>query len=261
MFSFQQKVSVVMCTYNGENFIEQQIESILNQTYPLYELFIIDDCSTDNTISIIEKFASKKSFIQLYRNDKNLGYNKNFEKAMRMARGDIIAISDQDDVWLPDKIKTLIENWNDDTLIIYCNSEKFSHEIPLKPAKLSKKYKRFKGDDIRKLSLYNTVSGHAMLIKKKLVILALPIPENTIYDWWIAGVAAVNGGVTYISQTLVYQRVHDNNLTISNKKDSSLQKYIPFYKKLINFHITAFLKIPNLTKENKVYLIKLKDAL
>ena len=102
-------VSVVMCTYNGEKYIREQIDSILNQTYPIYELIIQDDCSTDGTVSIINEYVNKFSNVQLYINEKNLGFNTNFESVAMKAHGDFVAISDQDDVWMPNKLISAIK--------------------------------------------------------------------------------------------------------------------------------------------------------
>src|SRR6476661_6415310 len=92
-------VSVVLATYNGELFIEEQIKSILQQTYSPIELIIVDDASTDNTISIIQQFEASHSCIRLFTSERNVGYIKNFEKGMLLASGEYIALSDQDDIW------------------------------------------------------------------------------------------------------------------------------------------------------------------
>lgn len=93
------RVSVVLCTYNGEKYIREQLESIVSQTYPIHELLIQDDCSTDATPLIIEEYKEKYPFIRFYRNKNNLGFNRNFWKAFEKVTGDYIAISDQDDIW------------------------------------------------------------------------------------------------------------------------------------------------------------------
>lgn len=238
-----QRVSVVMCTYNGEAFIEEQIESILNQTYPLFELLIVDDCSKDNTVAIVEKIATDKSLIKFYKNERNLGFTKNFEKALTLASGDFIAISDQDDVWEKSKIEKLVNNIPAASLLIYCNSVRFTQEIPKNPTGNSI-YRRFEGTDVRKVSFFNTVSGHAVLLRKQLLQIALPIPD-VIYDWWLAAVAACNGGVSYIPEILVYQRMHNANATFNNGFDHSDPKQLQAFKKMVIQHSKEFINIPN----------------
>jgi glycosyltransferase involved in cell wall biosynthesis len=112
-------VSVVLCAYNGASFIAEQLTSISNQTYSHLEIIIVDDCSTDDTVSIIEKFQNLDKRIKLYQNPNNLGYNKNFEKAFQLATGSYIAIADQDDVWHTEKIAIMMNQlWQEDTVFI-----------------------------------------------------------------------------------------------------------------------------------------------
>lgn len=92
-------ISVVMCTYNGDKYLEQQIDSILCQTYPIHELIIQDDCSTDRTVTIIEAYQKRDPRVKLYINEAPLGFNYNFSSAFAKAEGEYIASSDQDDIW------------------------------------------------------------------------------------------------------------------------------------------------------------------
>lgn len=105
--------SVAMCTYNGAQFIEEQLRSILDQTIPVGEVVVCDDCSTDETISIIEKIAKETTIpIHIYVNETNLGCVRNFEKAIHLCQGDIIFLSDQDDVWMSNKVEAITQ-WFD----------------------------------------------------------------------------------------------------------------------------------------------------
>lgn len=99
------RVSVVMCTYNGARYLREQIDSIVHQTYPIYELIIQDDHSADDTLAIAREYAERYPFIQVFVNEGERGVNSNFYSAMRRATGDFIAISDQDDIWNPQKIE------------------------------------------------------------------------------------------------------------------------------------------------------------
>lgn len=105
--------SVALCTYNGENYIRKQIDSILNQTVKVDEIVVCDDGSTDETLSIIESFRENTSVdIRIYRNETNLGVCANFQKAVDLCNGDIIFLSDQDDVWHGDKVETVVGYFN-----------------------------------------------------------------------------------------------------------------------------------------------------
>lgn len=105
--------SVAMCTYNGAQFIEEQLRSIIDQTIPVGEVVVCDDRSTDETLVIIEKIAKETSIpIRIYINETNLGCVANFEKAISLCNGEVIFLSDQDDIWMPNKVE-VITRWFD----------------------------------------------------------------------------------------------------------------------------------------------------
>lgn len=94
-----------MATYNGAQYLREQIDSILNQTYPVHELIIQDDKSTDNTVAIANEYANRNSVVKVFVNERNMGLNQNFKSAVMRATGDFIALSDQDDIWFKDKLE------------------------------------------------------------------------------------------------------------------------------------------------------------
>src|SRR5580658_6052519 len=102
------KISVVLATYNGQKFLSQQLESLINQTYPNIEIIAIDDCSTDDTVNILNEFAQNYTYIKVIINDTNLGFIKNFEKGCSLSTGCLIAPCDQDDYWEADKLSLLV---------------------------------------------------------------------------------------------------------------------------------------------------------
>ena len=119
---YQPLVSVVIATYNGQQFLASQIESIINQTYTNIEVIVLDDKSIDNTVLIVEKYAAQYPNIRLVINEENLGYIKNFEKGFLLVKGDVIAPCDQDDIWYSNKIEVLLQHMGNHE-IVYCNSE------------------------------------------------------------------------------------------------------------------------------------------
>ena len=125
-------ISVALCTYNGALFINQQLESIVNQTHPVDEIVVCDDRSTDDTVKIIESFASQHPsiIVRLIINDNVLGVRMNFEKALNTCNGDIKFLSDQDDIWFPNKVETIVEYFqtNTDKSVVFSNANLINSE-------------------------------------------------------------------------------------------------------------------------------------
>lgn len=221
-------VSVVLATYNGEKYLTQQLDSIIQQDYPNIEIIVTDDCSTDNTFKILQDYAAKHPFIQILRNENNIGLNKNFEKGLLLANGEYIAISDQDDIWKPNKLTRLVSVLNSHS-IVYHNSELInSYGVSLKQ-KLSDKRQLSDFTNCLNFAVVATVPGHAMLFRKSLVEQCIPFPENVIlYDHWLAFVATFTSDIKFIPEPLVLYRQHDNNMfgtgavkTIKKNKNKS----------------------------------------
>ncbi len=109
-------ISVAMCTFNGARFLRAQLESIARQRRPPDELVICDDGSSDGSVEILREFAAGASFsIRIFCNEKNLGSTQNFEKAIQLCKGDLIALCDQDDIWLPEKLSRLLQIFEQDS--------------------------------------------------------------------------------------------------------------------------------------------------
>lgn len=207
-------VSIVLCTYNGILYIDDQLNSILRQTYDNIEVIISDDLSTDGTFEKLKEYTGQDSRIKLFRNEKNLGYNQNFSKACGLATGSYIAIADQDDIWEHDKIEVLLSEISgyEDVVMVHCISAKF--ETAGKPKLRNLKFMHsFNGNDIRQVFIRNPVSGHNMLFKRRLLEAALPFPGNIFYDWWLTATACCIGKIKAVNKILVWQRIHTTNAT------------------------------------------------
>ncbi len=245
-------ISVVLCTYNGAKYIEAQLASIIAQTYAVAEIIVVDDVSTDDTMAVVERAAARDSRISLSQNAFNIGFTSNFESAMKMAKHDYIAISDQDDIWHHQKIEKMMAAFTSDAAAIYCGSIRLTKDIPIHPKK-NKKNKHVAGTNVRKLAMYNTVSGHALIIRKTLLEKALPIPSAVYYDWWLALQAVTSGGLQYLDEILVYQRAHDNNVTIA--KNTSSKELRNNYRTMLRTHLQAFVQIASLSEKDKSFFI------
>ncbi len=228
------RVSIALCTFNGKSFLDEQLESIFRQNYPLYELVIVDDHSTDQTYELLQRWKERyPDLIKLYRNEKNIGYDRNFEKALSYCSGDWIAISDQDDVWMEDKISALAELLRQPDVVLAHGAS-----VTLKNGKLHyysgqlNRYRLFEGNDSRKLFLCNQLSGHNMMFKRSLLAKALPLPEEMHYDWWIALQATTMGKIKAVNRYLVHHRKHGENAFFSKKRKKNV---LTFTNRLLLF--------------------------
>lgn len=214
-------ISIALSTYNGEKFLREQLNSLLSQTYRPVEIVIVDDCSTDNTCSIIESYLIEyPTKIKFFKNSINIGYNKSFEKAFSLCVGDFIAISDQDDIWLPEKIEVLYDLLGADNLI-YSNSTIIDEEGEVL---LERKFKKLYSpiNDPRIFSLKSFVSGHAVLFKRSMLRYIIPIPDYGYYDWWMSIIVANFGGIRCTDMCLTKHRIHKKN--VSKKCDFSKEE-------------------------------------
>ncbi|MBP8850920.1 MAG: glycosyltransferase family 2 protein [Breznakibacter sp.] len=244
-------ISVCLCTFNGSRFIREQLDSIIKQTHLPNEVIICDDCSTDGTELILKEYQHKYPFFKIVLNQQQLGFNKNFEKAILLASSDYIAISDQDDIWRDDKLAVLLKSFVQDSNVVYSDSVRFTDKIDIRK-KTSLSYRRVQGDNVKNLFLYNTVSGHAIMFKRSFIDKILPFPSEGYYDWWIAMVSTCNGGLSYVDEVLVYQRIHGDNQSVRNrpKDERSLE-----YKKQLLAQLKSVSLITNV-KERDAILAK-----
>ena len=219
-------VSIAVCTCNGERFLKEQLNSLVNQDYPNLEIIIVDDKSTDNTLNILNAFSSQYSNIKVYGNEMNLGYKKNFEKAIQLCKGDYIALSDQDDIWELDKISKLV-NHIGDAVLIYHDSLFIDNKGKSLNKKMSNILNMYHGNNYKPFLFFNCVSGHACLFKRDIVEKVIPFPELIMHDQWLAFCATNLGEIKYLHEPLVYYRQHedsDTNILKRNRKKVSKKK-------------------------------------
>ena len=218
-------ISVAMCTYNGARFVEEQLESILRQSYRNLEIVIVDDASSDDTAEILKRFQERDSRIRLLFNEQNLGFLKSFERAMSESRGDFIALADQDDVWLEHKIETLYREIGDN-LLVYSNVSLIDEQgTPIDT--IFPIVNRIEGRCALSLVMCNCVTGHACLIRRELLNKALPFPYGVVlHDQWLAIVAAASGRLKASSEYLSLYRKHDNNAVLKKKRKRTVPKYV-----------------------------------
>jgi len=220
-------VSIAMCTHNGEKYLRQQIESLLSQTYTNIEIIVVDDASVDRTKVILEEYASRDDRFSFFINEKNIGYNKNFERAISLSSAQYIATCDQDDIWEPGKIETMMNIWPPGSLFIYSLSGNF-YQDDFKSRQPAPKVYYSDISNIHSLVFNSPVHGHASMFKKELINQCTPFPGDIFYDWWMSMHAASMGVIGCVPQTLTWHRVHENNssrelTSISDKEEKNKQ--------------------------------------
>ena len=232
-------VSIVMCTCNGAPYLRQQLDTILNQTYPLLEIIVQDDCSTDSTIEILQEYARQYPIIHVYQNEERKGHVSNFFSAANQAIGEYIAFADQDDIWMLNKIEKLIECVGNNWMAI-CFTIPFYNENEVKDA-----------PDLSTLvipnytlerNLYvNSAPGHAMLIHR---ILLKKIPQTLFsvttwgHDVLVFLVAAAYNKVVFCENTATWHRRYPNALTyfIPENAEKSLSNAIAYVRRTLSLY-------------------------
>ncbi len=242
-------ISVVMCTYNGALFLDEQIKTILNQEMVDLELIVLDDCSTDETWQKLLEWKTKNPVVKVFQNEKNLGYNKNFEKVIQLATADFIAISDQDDIWLPQKLIKLYKGFTkDEIVLVHSRSVKFENSDKKLRYDLATLHHHFSGSDARRFFFSNHMMGHDMMFRKWLVEKIVPIPDGMSYDWWISLTAICNGTIGSVDDFLVHHRIHGNNSFFS-KESASKKKELDMPDMM-----QLFTTVKGLKPNDKAYL-------
>ena len=213
-------ISIAMCTFNGADYLQEQLVSIVKQTRLPDELVVCDDGSTDSTLQILGEFEKDTPFpVRIYCNKIRLGATKNFEKAIKLCKGEIIFLSDQDDIWLPQKIKKIVETFkkNPDTGYIFSNALVVDEKLNSIDGTLweyvsftaNRRRKFEQGNQIEVLIERSVVTGATMALCKTKTNWILPIPEEWVHDKWIAllASAAEEKGI-FIEEPLIKYRLH-----------------------------------------------------
>lgn len=208
-------ISVCLASYNGEEFLAKQLESILSQLGETDEVIVSDDASSDKTGSIALSFNDRR--IKLLHHDP-CGFPYNFENALKEANGDYVFLSDQDDVWAPRRVARVMEVFEKGCDLVDVD------------AKLIDASGTFVGDSFFKLNgtrkgivanlMKNSFLGCCMAFRRELLDEAMPFPRHLyMHDWWIALIAMVYGyKYEYVHEPLHYYRKHGGNLTDGGNK-------------------------------------------
>lgn len=215
-----EQIDILLATYNGEKYLKEQLDSILNQSYSNFRLLISDDCSKDTTKNILEEYKKKDKRIQVFYQEKNLGYVKNFEFLLTKVENEIYALSDQDDVWNYDKIENTYNKMiEDNSDLVFTDLEVVNENLGTTIESfndymlLSRKINKYI-DNYQLQYLYNCITGCTLMSKKKFLKDIIPIPTDSkyvIHDSWIGLVVSMKGKVSYLNEKTIKYRQHGNN--------------------------------------------------
>lgn len=267
-------LSVVLATFNGAKYVVKQIDSILNQSYPIVELIIVDDCSTDETVDIIKNYQQQFDNIVFKQNEKNLGAIGSFQEAVKLAHGDYIAFSDQDDIWELNKLEKQMTMLKDNIVDREIPTLLFHDLTVIDPQDniLSKSFwKQMKFSKAKfcfeKLLFGNVVTGCTCIINQKMKDSFLEVNINKImmHDHWFTLIAFSFGQVFYSHDQLIRYRNHPNSVTAKDSTSFFLQiknlynnlfgkEYIYFHDNFIQAKEFKLLYFDKLNEQQKFFL-------
>lgn len=220
------RISIAMCSYNGERFIDAQLQSLLEQQRKPDQIIVCDDCSSDGTRRILQRFRDQAAEhgveVELQFNESNLGYVRNFEKALLLCNGDLVFLCDQDDVWHPGKLARYVERFEGDPGLLALHSD--ARLVDGKGRDLGcglldafevtrdERNAMHRGNGFSVLLRRNIVTGATMAFRRELVAMALPVNAGWIHDEWLAMVAASQGGhIDCMEWESIDYRQHEGN--------------------------------------------------
>ena len=257
------KVQVLMSTYNGQTYLKKQIESILEQTYPNIELLVRDDESSDHTIDILRDYEERYENIKVIYG-KNIGVNGSFFYLLAQSNSDYLAFSDQDDIWLPEKIQNAVEKLDYYTVPALYAGNKIL--IDQNDSIIKENNKKKKKPSFSNALIENICTGCTIVMNKKLADnLKIHIPKQAIlHDWWCYLVASYLGIVVYDEQAYILYRQHGNNIIGQNrniiKKIEFNIKYILKNRGKLSKQLKEFQKNYHIIPEKDRQLQKLIKA-
>ena len=244
----KEKVDILIATYNGEKFIKEQIDSILNQTYQNIQLIISDDCSTDKTREILKQYEQNDK-IKIFYQEKNLGYLKNFEFLLKKVESNFYMLSDQDDVWKKEKVEKSVEKLEKENLdLVFGDLEVVDENLNTiydsfsKYKKLDKKIEKCIGS-YQLQYLYNCITGCTILSKKEYLNKILPFPTTSkymVHDYWIGFIVSLYGKVGYLKEPYIKYRQHGENQIGVKRAVSKIKNFEDLRNFLIEIKLGIF---------------------
>lgn len=242
-------IDIVMPTYNGEKYLKEQIDSILNQSYKDIRLIISDDGSKDSTVQILKEYEEKDERVKVYVQPQNLGVVGNIEFLLKKVENPYYMLADQDDVWLQEKVEKSLEKLKKENAdLVFGDLEVVNKELKTMYLSfgdfmlLNRKINKYINSD-RLNYLYNCVTGCTVLARKETIEKILPLPTRSkylIHDHWIGIMASLNGKLAYMPEKYIKYRQHGNNEVGTNKISHGFEKLDQVRELFINVKLGVF---------------------
>jgi glycosyltransferase involved in cell wall biosynthesis len=239
-----QKIDILMAVYNGAHYVLAQLHSMMEQTYPHFRIIIRDNCSSDQTVSLIEQFSRQHpGKIFLIKGTENLGAMGNFATLVHYAEAPYVMFSDADDVWLPTKIEESLALMQKNEanygaqmpILIHTDLTVVDKELNILGHSFWN-YSRlnpYNAHALNRLLIHNVITGCTTLVNQPLLKLAAPIPKEAImHDWWLGLVASAFGKIDHLAKPTILYRQHGKNDT-GAKNWKSLSTYLAQTKKAL----------------------------
>lgn len=244
-----EQIDILLATYNGEKYLKEQIDSILNQTYKNIRLIVSDDCSKDETSIILKEYEKIDDRVKVYIQQQNLGVVKNIEFLLNKVESKYYMLSDQDDFWLENKVEKSLEK------LRAINADLVFGDLEVVDKDLNTMYDSF--GDYMKLNdkihkyinsdrlnyIYNCVTGCTVLAKKETIDYILPLPivsKYVIHDYWIGLMVSIHGKVAYMDEKYIKYRQHGNNQVGTEKISHGFNKLDQVRELFINVKLGVF---------------------
>jgi len=253
------EVSVALCTYNGARFLREQVRSICLQTRPPVEIVLSDDASRDGSVEVVRATVAECAAerpgppiaLRVFENPVALRVVKNFEQAISACASELIALSDQDDVWMPDRLALMVARFEQDANLLLLHTDArlvdaerrdlnqtLFHALEVTPSELARVHA---GNAFEVLLRRNLVTGATTVFRRSLLADALPLPVEWVHDEWLAIVASSTARVDLLEQSLIEYRQHESN-QIGARRDTFAEKVRKALASRGNTHVERAVK-------------------
>ncbi len=213
-------VKIIVATYNGEKYLREQMDSLLNQSYENLQIEVCDDGSTDRTMEIVREYQAKDERVTAHVNQENRGYVRNFLEAIRRSTQPYIMLCDQDDIWDPDKVEITLDKMQQKEkqcpgkpILVYTDAINFDSE---KKERLGRFHQNSHLDtkkvDTAHLFMENKVIGCTVMVNAQIIPYLGECPkEIRVHDWWLAMLCSHFGQIVYVDRPTLLYRQHSGN--------------------------------------------------